>query len=935
MKRNARKILSIMMSMVVIVTAFTIIFPTNTTAAKTIWYVDDVQGGWPPEDFTSIQEAVDSLFVLPGDTIFVYSGVYNEDVEVDKALTITGEDTFTTTIIGQTNTMTIYVTADNVEFSGFTVKKPNGYTGVLIESADNCTIKKNNIMNFYQGVYVVTSNNSIIIDNTISAMNLGIYIYGQYGYYECTIQKNYVSSNYMGLHLYDIENSTVNGNVIDIGYQGVYSVRIEWSTLVTVFKNIISTNSNKFNVFLTRSTSCALESNTLNGAGVSIYGWTYTHYTSHSMTNNTVNNKPLVYWKNVSGGTVPSGAGQIILVECQYILVTGQKMSKCSIGVYGILSNEFTIRDNTIVDSPIGILLERVPNTAIYNNNIITCVSPISLVSSEKCKIFDNTISGIMGGIYLENSDRSDIMYNQIIIDNPNGNNYGSIIQISYSPGCDIRVNTLFVLYPTYLRGISVVGSSNTSVSGNDISANYKLITGVSVTESVNVTVIENVISDCQEGIYLEGSYCHVNSNKMYGCGVIILGYDNSDYWITHTMDDFNTVNDKPLIYWKGVVNDTVPLGAGEVILVMCENVTVSKQKLDDTTISVELIYSTKCAIYENRALSTYYGFYLYKSENCTIAKNDLSGSPQSYAGILIRSSNSNDVIGNRLSNYNLYGIQLIYSQRNAIRENTISNCDKGVYLSGLTATQSSENRIYRNYATGNGVGYNLNAHATNNQVYENTAYQNTYGILLGSYSGSSNGITDNQIQRNNIMENTNGIQIGYDCSRTDINYNNLIDNGIQAYDFEPLANDWNYNYWSDYEGMDWDGDGYGDTNIPHPSLGYDMHPHMNPYHMFRIVFPQLIEVLIEDIQELPDESFKKKPEQRKNAILNKLDAVENQIADENYQGAINKLRNDIRAKMDGSVDGNPKNDWIMDLEAQYELTTRIDELISALQLAL
>jgi len=75
----------------------------------------------------------------------------------------------------------------------------------------------------------------------------------------------------------------------------------------------------------------------------------------------------------------------------------------------------------------------------------------------------------------------------------------------------------------------------------------------------------------------------------------------------------------------------------------------------------------------------------------------------------------------------------------------------------------------------------------------------------------------------------------------------------------------------------------------------------------------------------LPDDAFDKNPEQRKDALLLKYFEVFEKINDEEYQGAINKLEKDIRAKMDGSVDGNPKNDWVTDTDAQERLCTLID----------
>ncbi len=95
-------------------------------------------------------------------------------------------------------------------------------------------------------------------------------------------------------------------------------------------------------------------------------------------------------------------------------------------------------------------------------------------------------------------------------------------------------------------------------------------------------------------------------------------------------------------------------------------------------------------------------------------------------------------------------------------------------------------------------------------------------------------------------------------------------------------------------------------------------------------------EIINSYIQDLPDEAFDARPvNQRKNAFNNKFRAVDEMLKVENYRGAIQKLQNDIRAKADGFIDGNPKNDWIIDPQAQQEICKMIDDLIAYLQILL
>jgi len=69
-------------------------------------------------------------------------------------------------------------------------------------------------------------------------------------------------------------------------------------------------------------------------------------------------------------------------------------------------------------------------------------------------------------------------------------------------------------------------------------------------------------------------------------------------------------------------------------------------------------------------------------------------------------------------------------------------------------------------------------------------------------------------------------------------------------------------------------------------------------------------------------------PQRRKNALKNKLEEVFRKIESNEYQDAIKKLQNDIRIKADGLVDGNPKDDWIVNSAAQKKICVIIDDLI-------
>lgn len=84
-------------------------------------------------------------------------------------------------------------------------------------------------------------------------------------------------------------------------------------------------------------------------------------------------------------------------------------------------------------------------------------------------------------------------------------------------------------------------------------------------------------------------------------------------------------------------------------------------------------------------------------------------------------------------------------------------------------------------------------------------------------------------------------------------------------------------------------------------------------------------------IRKLPDGSFTKPAHARRRALDHKLDVVARQVGKSHFGGAIAKLDNDIRSKMDGCLGGVEANDWISDCPAQRELDPRLTDLVGKL----
>jgi parallel beta-helix repeat protein len=221
-------------------------------------------------------------------------------------------------------------------------------------------------------------------------------------------------------------------------------------------------------------------------------------------------------------------------------------------------------------------------------------------------------------------------------------------------------------------------------------------------------------------------------------------------------------------------------------------------------------------------------GIYLYSSSNIRIYANNISSNTATVHESSINAYKSNYVMisGNSFDNENnifLYGSSYNNVSANNIRgTNTYSAY--GIHLWG-TDVPCSYNDIADNNVTNCLSGIWLDAVSSNNNITKNSITGCSSGISF--YATSSNSIS-----RNNIASNTDGFSIR-ESSNNNIYHNNLINNNNNVYTYNSV-NVWDDgypsggNYWSDYTGQDMNGDGLGDTLVPHRGLDY--YPLISPW---------------------------------------------------------------------------------------------------------
>ena len=134
-----RVVRAIIVTLVVFVSLFATITILPKTARATTYFV----GGVGPGNQTTIQGAINMAGF--GDTVYVYGGIYRENLIVGKSLSLIGENSATTIVDGRNFQDAIRISSDSVKVTGFTIT--NGGTGIEIISYDNCIISANVITN--------------------------------------------------------------------------------------------------------------------------------------------------------------------------------------------------------------------------------------------------------------------------------------------------------------------------------------------------------------------------------------------------------------------------------------------------------------------------------------------------------------------------------------------------------------------------------------------------------------------------------------------------------------------------------------------------------------------------------------------------------------------------------------------------------------------
>ena len=148
-----------------------------------------------PDDYPTIQEAINAA--SQGEQIFVRSGLYPENIVVNKTIALRGENRQAT--IGAGSGTCVSITSDKVMFTGFTIKDGQDQ-GISITSS-MCLVADNNINGmmsfggiFLDGRYSKVEGNTIFNNSICGNDDCGITVY--------TSSKNSIIANKINQNLF-------------------------------------------------------------------------------------------------------------------------------------------------------------------------------------------------------------------------------------------------------------------------------------------------------------------------------------------------------------------------------------------------------------------------------------------------------------------------------------------------------------------------------------------------------------------------------------------------------------------------------------------------------------------------------------------------------------------------------------------------------------
>lgn len=758
-------------------------------------------------DFTSIQAAVNAA--NPGDEIIVKPGIYEENIEITKALIILSEsDNPSDTIIqAADSSKDIFgLWANEVSIKGFSIRGSGSAAGIHLFGVADCRIEHNILSNNSCGIdlYMFSSGNTLI-DNDVSDSLIGISFGGSQNN---TLRNNSISYCSSGISLFDSPNNKLENNKVSENNEGI-SLTGESNGNILV-SNTIKSNP-KVGLHIYETSSNLIYNNYFNNAanveselvaGVNIWN------TTRSEGTNIVGGSYFGgnFWGRPDGTVYPRGVRDTDLD--------------------GIFDSMYDIEGSGFIDY---LPLKESKSMVITVSNSADQAADFTSIQAAVYSAYPGDTILVYPGIYVENVE---INVKDLIVVSASGNPSDTRVQAASSSedvfsvtadGVAISGFNVTGNISSFNSGIHLYGVEDCRIENNELfnyqgtlqnsvgnytqgnNSNLNPGFGIRLDFSGNNTLSNNTVSYSNACILLRSS----NENILLNNRV-----SNSSYgiWVDsspgNVLDNNTAANNKIGIYLKASSRNTVTGStafdnSGSCINLWdsSENALSNNTASNSSNVCIILHNSSGNILGNNTVFNSNYGIWLDSSSN----GNTLNENRASYnkVGIYLKTSNENVLDNNIALNNNKYGISLWDSAANELGNNTASYSDVSILLHN-----ASKNVLASNTASDSSYGFWLDSFSNDNTLSDNRAPNNRIGIYLKA--SDKNVLTGNSVNLNakygicmnssgnntfnsNIVDSNSGYGICILDSNNNTIYNNYLNNTKNVYsEGKSSGNVWN-----------------------------------------------------------------------------------------------------------------------------------------------
>ncbi len=617
------------------------------------------------------------------------------------------------------------------------------------------------------GIVLNSVTNAMVYNNTCFEGDIGILLNQTDGI--SVIENQCYSMTRAGIYLDRSDDNTIHDNFVVDGWDGIY---LERSNLNYVDENFCAGNN----------------------WGIDLY-WTSNE--------NDVYNNTVIY--NVEYGIILTLECTLNTIELNYLEGNGD------FGIFLEESDDNTILKNYSDSNSGDIFLVDTVGNVIDNNTLVFTNAPegVVLVNTNDTLVTNNYLFLIQYAIVIvAGSSGIDLIHNNLTFFD-----YGIIVD-----GCDdILVQDCYINSDFNSYGVYAYESTNLDIIDCEIIQTMELLY---IEDCEYVNIIGNICDDYMGGIMNIGSnsttikdnLCQYGINGIYSATSYDLVIHNNTV-LYHGSPSIG-VSDSP----DAIVTDNncsyYVLG---ISVVASNYTTISGNHVQEGETGIDVVASFFVDILDNDVIDNVElptGIHLTDCESCLISGNNLTGNE--IASITLETSHHCNVTYNVITD-TIDGVYLSDSNHTIITDNHIT-MGQGY---GIGVWGSSHNFVSRNHIANisGWEGWALCSSGYDNEFTYNLCDNSTVGIYIDT-------ILDAYIAHNTAHGNEEAIWLTPSATNATVSWNIFEDNIHNGFD-ESVTSLIDYNYWSNYTGVDADSDGIGDTPHPIPGLANnnDTHP--------------------------------------------------------------------------------------------------------------